>query len=218
MDATLVPGTESLTRMKKRKSRLLSFARPAPDPPLPNKPKLQAGRDKTTRQVAVMSEDDRAAYALFVQTFIDDFPPRNIFERQLVRRLADGNWRLNRLHAIEENIFAWGHSGPYAHMQAEHPQIHHAMIQALTFIDDPQLFSLLSLYERRLTQNLEANLKMLLKLQSLPMPNREQHAQIAESAKTVEIPEIARAAACRDRDGTVPDQAEFVLQNDKKAA
>ncbi len=193
--------------MKKRKSRLLSFPTPPPDPPLPNKPKLQAGRDKTTQQIAVMSEHDRAAHALFVQEFADDFRPRNAFERQLVRRIAHDNWRLNRLHAIEENIFAWGHSGPYANMQAEHPQIHHAMIQALTFIDDPQLFNLLTQYEHRITRNMQANLKMLLQLQSLPMPNREQHAPIAEAAKTAEVPEIARAASSK-----------FVLHEPEKAA
>jgi hypothetical protein len=138
---------------------------------------------------------------------MDDYLPRNTFERQVVRRLADYNWRLNRLQALEENIFAWAQSGPYFDISADHPQIQHAMVQTQTFIDDPRLFNLLSLYERRLTQNLEANLKMLLKLQSLPMPNREQHAPIAEAAKTVEVPEIARAAS-----------GEFVLQKSEKAA
>jgi hypothetical protein len=192
--------------MKKRKSKLLRVPNPH-SAPSPTKPKLQASRDKITGQVAVMSEHDRAAYAVFAQEFADDFRPRNILERQLVSRLASYNWRLNRLHAIEENIFAWGHSGPYKDMEAEHPQIHHAMIQALTFIDDPQLFGLISLYERRIMQNLQTTLKMLLQLQSTPMPNRDQFAEVPEAAKTAEVPEIARSAS-----------GEFVLQNRKKVA
>jgi hypothetical protein len=192
--------------MKKRQSKLLRVPNPH-SAPSPDKPKLQASRDKITAQVAVMSDHDRAAYAAFAQEFADDFRPRSILERQLVRRLASCNWRLNRLHAIEENIFAWGRSGPYKDMEAEHPQIHHAMIQALTFIDDPQLFGVISLYERRLTQNLQTTLKMLLQVQSMPMPNREQFVQIPEAAKTVEVPEIARSAS-----------GEFVLQNSEKAA
>ncbi|HKD07480.1 MAG TPA: hypothetical protein VKB79_16380 [Bryobacteraceae bacterium] len=192
--------------MKNRKSRLLRIPYPR-KAPSPNKPKLQAGRDKTTAQVAIMSEHDRAAHGAFVQAFVSDYRPRNTFERQLVRRLADYNWRLNRLEALEENIFAWAQSGPYVDIRADHPQIQHAMVQTQTFIDDPQLFGLLSLYERRLTQNLEANLKMLLKLQSLPMPNREQNEPIAEAVQTAEVPEIARAAS-----------GELVLQEAEKAA
>jgi hypothetical protein len=78
-----------------------------------NKPKLQASRDKITAQVAVMSEDDRAVYFNLINAIVDDLNPRNFLERQIARRIAQDNWRLNRLHAIEENVFTYGHSGPY---------------------------------------------------------------------------------------------------------
>jgi hypothetical protein len=102
-----------------------------------NRPKLQASRDKITRQVAVMSEHDRAVYFDFIQACIDDLNPGNHLERRFARRIGHDNWRLNRHHAIEENIFTYGHSGPYKNIEAEHPQIHHAMVQTLTFIHDP---------------------------------------------------------------------------------
>jgi hypothetical protein len=178
-----------------------------PDQRSANKPNLQAGRDQLTGQVAVMSDHDRASYSVFVQAFVDDFQPRSAFARQLARRLGEDNWRLNRLHAIEDNIFAWAHSGPYRDMEAEHPQIHHAMMQALTFRDDPQLFALISLYERRLTQNLQASLKMLLQLESLPQLARPRREETTAAAKLAEVPEIARAAT-----------GQFVLQNPEKAA
>ena len=153
-----------------------------------NKAKLQAGRDKITAQVAVMSEHDRAVYFNFIDAIVADLNPRNFLERQIARRIAQDNWRLNRLHAIEENTFTWGHSGPYKDITAEHPQIHHAMIQALTFIHDPRLFTLIALYEARITRNMHANLKMLLQLHSLPKPeNRTREA-------ATEILETARAA------------------------
>jgi hypothetical protein len=72
------------------------------------------------------------------------------------------------------------------------------MVQALTFIHDPQLFALISLYEARITRNTHANLKMLFHLQSLPLRERELRE---------ETPEIARSAA-----------GHFVLQNLDKAA
>ena len=170
-----------------------------------NKPKLQAGRDKITAQVAVMSEHDRAVYFDFINAIVDDLNPRNFLERQIARRVAQDNWRLNRLHAIEENVFTYGHSGPYKDIEAEHPQIHHAMVQALTFIHDPRLFALIALYEARITRNIHANLKMLFQLQSLPM--RERAKETEAVGATTETPEIARSAS-----------GEFVLQNVDKAA
>src|SRR5215472_379668 len=172
-----------------------------------NKAKLQAGRDKTTCQVAVMSEHDRAVYFDFIQACIDDLNPRNHLERQFARRIGQDNWRLNRLHAIEENVFTYGHSGPYKDIEAEHPQIHHAMVQALTFIHDPQLFALISLYETRITRNIHANLKMLFHLQSLPMRERDRAKETEAVGATAETPEIARGAS-----------GEFVLQGVDKAA
>ncbi|HKD09461.1 MAG TPA: hypothetical protein VKB79_26385 [Bryobacteraceae bacterium] len=172
-----------------------------------NKAKLQAGRDKTTCQVAVMSEHDRAVYFDFIQACIDDLNPRNHLERQFARRIGQDNWRLNRLHAIEENIFTWGHSGPYKDITAEHPQIHHAMVQALTFIHDPRLFALIALYEARITRNMHANLKMLFHLQSLPKPENRMREEVAIASAVAGVPETARAA-----------NGEFVLQHAKEAA
>src|SRR5215472_8480737 len=172
-----------------------------------NKPKLQAGRDKITAQVAVMSEHDRAVYFDFINAIVDDLNPRNFLERQIARRVAQDNWRLNRLHAIEENVFTYGHSGPYKDIEAEHPQIHHAMVQALTFIHDPQLFALIALYEARITRNTHANLKMLFHLQSLPMRERDRAKETEAVGATAETPEIARGAS-----------GEFVLQGVDKAA
>ena len=44
------------------------------------------------------------------------------------------------------------------------------MVQALTFRNDPKLFSHLAIYEQRLTKNFHANFNLLLKLQSLRQP------------------------------------------------
>ena len=172
-----------------------------------NQSKLQAGRDKVTAQVAVMSEHDRAVYFDFINAIVADLNPRNFLERQIARRVAQDNWRLNRLHAIEENIFTWGHSGPYEDIKAEHPQIRHAMVQALTFIHNPQLFAVISLYEARLTRIMHANLKMLFHLQSLPLHERDRGKETEAVGGTAETPEIARSAS-----------GQFVLQNAEKAA
>jgi len=72
--------------------------------------------------------------------------------------------------AVEENIFALGHSEPYANIKSAHPEIHAAMVQALTFRNDPKLLCYLASYEQKITKNFQVNLNRLLKLQSLRQP------------------------------------------------
>jgi len=54
--------------------------------------------------------------------------------------------------------------------RSAHPEIHAAMVQALTFRNDPKLLANLALYEQRITKNFHVNLNQLLKLQSLRQP------------------------------------------------
>ena len=93
-----------------------------------------------------------------------------MLEIQLAQRLAQDTWRINRIQAVEENIFALGHSEPYANMKSAHPEIHAAMVQALTFRNDPKVLSYIATYEQKLTKNFQINFNMLLKLQSLRQP------------------------------------------------
>jgi hypothetical protein len=136
---------------------------------------LEAGRIPVTGQVMMMAPEDRKAYNSFMADFRSALNPYGLVELQLAQRLAQDTWRINRCHAIEENILALGHSEKFANIESGHPEIHGAMVQALRYIDNPKLFTLLSLYEARLTKNFHANMKLLLHLQSLrnPAPSKE---------------------------------------------
>jgi hypothetical protein len=117
-----------------------------------------------------MIEADAESHRKFIAEFVASLKPDGMLEIQLAQRLAQDTWRINRIHAVEENIFALGHSEPYAKMETAHPEIHAAMVQALTFRNDPKLLANLALYEQRLTKNFHLNLNQLLKLQSLRQP------------------------------------------------
>ena len=128
---------------------------------------LEAGRIPVTGQVMMMAPEDRKAYNSFMADFRSALNPYGLVELQLAQRLAQDTWRINRVHAIEENIFALGHSEPYAKIDSAHPEI--------TFRTDPKLFSYLASYEQKLTKNFHVNFNLLLKLQSLrqPVPAKE---------------------------------------------
>jgi hypothetical protein len=131
---------------------------------------LQGRRDPVTGQAVLMTETDADSHRRFIAEYVAALKPDGMVEIQLSRRLAQDTWRINRIHAIEENIFALGHSEPYAKIESAHPEIHAAMVQALTFRNDPKLFSHLATYEHKLTKNFQVNFNLLLRLQSLRQP------------------------------------------------
>ena len=131
---------------------------------------LMGRRNPVTGQATLMTETDADTHRRFIVEFVAGLKPEGTLEIQLAQRLAQDTWRINRIHAIEENIFALGHSEPYADIKTAHPEIHAAMVQALTFRNDPKLLANLALYEQRVTKNFHLNLDKLLKLQSLRQP------------------------------------------------
>ena len=131
---------------------------------------LMGRRNPVTGQATLMTETDADSHRRFIAEYVAALKPDGMIEIQLAQRLAQDTWRINRIHAIEENIFALGHSEPYAKIDSAHPEIHAAMVQALTFRNDPKVFSYLASYEQKLTKNFHVNFNLLLKLQSLRQP------------------------------------------------
>ena len=131
---------------------------------------LMGRRNPVTGQSVLMTETDAESHRKFIAEFVASLKPDGMLEIQLAQRLAQDTWRINRIQAVEENIFALGHSEPYADIKSAHPEIHAAMVQALTFRNDPKLLSYIAGYEQKLTKNFQVNLNLLLKLQSLRQP------------------------------------------------
>jgi cyclopropane fatty-acyl-phospholipid synthase-like methyltransferase len=131
---------------------------------------LMGRRNPVTGQSVLMIETDAESHRKFIAEYVAALKPDGMVEIQLAQRLAQDTWRINRIHAVEENIFAAGHSEKFANIQSAHPEIHAAMVQALTFRNDPKLFSYLATYEQKLTKNFHVNFNLLLKLQSLRQP------------------------------------------------
>ena len=131
---------------------------------------LMGRRDPVTGQSVLRTETDAETHRRFIAEFVASLKPDGMLEIQLAQKLAQDTWRINRIHAVEENIFALGHSEPYANIKSAHPEIHAAMVQALTFRNDPKLLTYLATYEQKLTKNFHLNFNLLLKLQSLRQP------------------------------------------------
>ena len=147
-----------------------------------HRPFLQGRRNPATGHSVLMTEEDGKAYRQFIADYVAALKPDGLIELQLAQRLAQDTWRINRIHAIEENLFALGHSEPFANIESAHPEIHAAMVQALTFRNDPRMFAHLALYEQRITRIFHANFKLLLQLQSLRQTAPKQEKALTASA------------------------------------
>lgn len=130
-------------------------------------PKTAEGKERSslnnlrhglTGQITVLPEEDREAHDAFCNRLIAGFQPETPIEEQLAHFVAEDAWRLNRVAAIENNIFALGRS-------RHHGELRHALDDAQSFLDHARELNLLSLYEQRIHRNMQRNLNQLRELQ-----------------------------------------------------
>ena len=141
---------------------------------------LNAMRHGLTGQVTAMTQEDRAAHDAFSAPMLTDLAPEGAVETQLAQRIATDSWRLNRISAVEDNLFALGFYDHAAEVDADHPQIHAALTAAKTFEAEAKQFQLLSLYEQRLNRAVHKNLAALRQLQTQRKAERQRAMEEAK--------------------------------------
>ena len=124
--------------------------------------RLNAHRHGITGQVRLLPDAERRAVEAFCAPIIASFAPANGDEIQLVRNIAEAQWRLNRARAIEENIFAQ-HIGyrKDCTIAGDNPQIADALHMASAFSEQKEDFDRLTLYEQRIRRGMEKDRKQL---------------------------------------------------------
>ena len=134
---------------------------------------LNARRHGLTGQVSAMTEEDRAAHDEFSAAMHKDLAPEGAVETQLAQRIATDSWRLNRISAVEDNLFALGFTEHAEEVDADHPEIHAALTAARVFAAEAKTFQLLTLYEQRLNRAVQKNLAMLQEIQTKRKADRK---------------------------------------------
>ena len=145
-----------------------------------------------TGRPTVMTEEDRTQQILHIREFIRELDPRGYLEIQLTRTVAIDNWRLNRLKAVEENLFTAEAFTLGPRIDTEHPQVHLALTHARAFATQAKALNTLSLCEQRLTRVIHQNLNLLLKLQA--QRKRQQRQPHALGENEIEPKPLARTA------------------------
>src|SRR5271170_4790166 len=139
-------------------------------------PRTPAGKERSALNgfkhpdlglTALMVDEDRQAQAEFIREYIADLDPQGATELQIARTLAIDNWRLNRIKAVEENIFAWGFAVDNADAcSSEIPQVENAMIHAVSYLQYADRIDKISRYEGRLSRIIAKNMELLEKRQA----------------------------------------------------
>jgi hypothetical protein len=124
---------------------------------------------------AVMTDHERIAQREFIDAFVRDCEPLGAIELQYANTLAMDNWRLNRLKATEENIFAVGYEiDPGETFSSPIPKVEAAFAHALSFITHADKLNQLSLIEARLSRNIARTTKLLAERQAQRPQRRTQ--------------------------------------------
>jgi hypothetical protein len=149
---------------------------------------LNARRHNLTGQVTAMTDADRIMHDAFSASIVESLAPEGAMETQLAQRIATDSWRLNRMSAVEDNLFALGHSAHSEDIETEHPEIHAALTAATVFKEEAKQLQLLTLYEQRINRNLQKNLATLQTLQAARIARRE--AELKEAKKLLQLSEM----------------------------
>jgi hypothetical protein len=149
---------------------------------------LNARRHNLTGQVTAMTDADRIMHDAFSASIVENLAPEGAMEIQLAQRIATDSWRLNRISAIEDNLFALGHSAHSNDIETDHPEIHAALTAAKVVTEESTQLQLLTLYEQRINRNLQKNLATLQALQSARLAKRE--AEMKEAKKLLQLSEM----------------------------
>jgi hypothetical protein len=116
--------------------------------------------------------------------------------------------------AIEDNLFALGHSAHADDVETPDSEIHAALTAAKVFTAESKQLQLLTLYEQRINRNLQKNLATLQALQSARVTRRE--AEMKEAKKLLQLNEMKGLPYNPVKDGFVFSNEQIHAAIDKE--
>jgi hypothetical protein len=129
------------------------------------KSSMNAVRTGLTGRTVLLPSDDAAAYQQHVDRFLREHQPVGDEESNLVQSIADADWRLLRIPALEAGIYAVGRIELAAQFADEDPAVRAALIEAKTFLVYQKQLNNLSVQEGRLRRQRMLDLQALKELQ-----------------------------------------------------
>ncbi len=130
------------------------------------KSSLNAVKTGLTGRTVLLPTDDSAAYQHYVENFFADWKPATDAELALCQSLADTEWRLLRIPALEMGIYAIGRLEFANFFEDQDASLRPALIEAHTYLAYQRQLNNLSIQESRLRRQREKDTAALKQLQS----------------------------------------------------
>jgi hypothetical protein len=115
--------------------------------------RMNAVKHNLSGQNLILLESERVAYNRMATSMLNDLNPKTEPERQIAQKIIDTNFRLNRLTAIESNMFSFGLLDNETDSGSD-DQIETMAAQTRAWIERAHSFDLLGRYETRLSRQL----------------------------------------------------------------
>lgn len=130
------------------------------------KSSLNAVKTGLTGRTVLLPSDDAAEYQDHLAAYIEEFAPVGLLESNLVQSIADTDWRLRRIPALESALFAKGRIEFAELFNEQDLAARPHLIDAHTFITYEKQIRNLQLQEARLARRREKEIAELRKLQA----------------------------------------------------
>jgi hypothetical protein len=130
---------------------------------------LNAVRHGLTGQIVVQTPEDQQAFNQHCDGIRKDLDPEGALETNLAQAIAEDYWRLNRVRALENGIFALGQTEDPPE-DSHDPNLDAALAPARTWMAHAHELHLLALYESRISRSVEKNMAQLRALQAERRP------------------------------------------------
>ena len=127
---------------------------------------LNGFRHPVSAQVMLLTEEDRPFYLQFTQTFAGQFKPATPLEVQLAFAIADAQWRLNSVRALQNNMLAVQLAASAGITAVNEPKANAAVIGAQVLPKKAPTLASLSLIEQRVHREFHHDLKFLREVQA----------------------------------------------------
>lgn len=149
---------------------------------------LNALRHGLTARTVILPEADVAAFQAHCASFQDEFRPRTQSEKRIVQSMAEIQWRLDRIAAVEINLFALAGRQGENDAVTDDAQVQYELRGAALLRDNSHSLIHVSLYEHRLRRQYRELARDLYRLQwQQKYRDRERHRRSAAEERPAEI-------------------------------
>ena len=175
------------------------------------KSSLNAVKTGLTGRTVLLPSDDAAAYEQHVDRFFREHQPVGDDESNLVQSIADAEWRLLRIPALEAGIYAVGRIELAAQFPDEDPAVRACLIEAKTFLVYQKQLNNLSVQEGRLRRQRMLDLEALKQLQKDRLAKAAKDGQAKPGKNNAaSVPAVpVRPAEIGSEFSSEPKRAEF---------